>query len=48
MHPVTLPDGTAYAKIPDGWQVDPKSHGGTFQILGSHQEFIMLNGALQA
>jgi hypothetical protein len=48
MHPVTLPDNTAYAKVPDGWQVAPKSGGGTFQIMGPHQEFILLNGALQA
>ena len=48
MHPVTLPDNTAYAKVPDGWQVAPKSGGGTFQIIGPHQEFILLNGALQA
>ena len=47
MHLVTLPDGSASAKIPDGWQLGPMSHGGTFQIVGNHQEYIMLNGAMR-
>jgi hypothetical protein len=48
LHSVTLSDNSASAKIPDDWQLGPMSHGGTIEILGPHQEFIMLNGALQA
>lgn len=48
MHPVTLPDGSAAAKIPDGWQVTPQSHGGGINVVGPHQEFIMLNGGFVA
>lgn len=48
MHSVTLQDGTASAKVPDGWQLGPMSHGGTIEIIGSHQEFILLNGGMLA
>jgi hypothetical protein len=48
MHPVTLQDNSASAKIPDGWQLGPMSNGGTMQILGPHQECILLNGVVRA
>ena len=48
MHEVKLQDGTASAKVPDGWQIGAMSHGGTMQIDGPHQERIILNGTMLA
>ncbi len=48
MHEVKLQDGTASAKVPDGWQLGAMSHGGTMQIDGPHQERIILNGTMLA
>ena len=48
LHEVKLQDGTASAKVPDGWQLGAMSHGGTMQIDGPHQERIILNGTMLA
>jgi hypothetical protein len=43
MHQVTLPDNTASVSLPDGWNVDPKSAGGTSMIHGPRGERVALN-----
>jgi len=43
MHQVTLPDNTASVSLPDGWNVDPKSSGGTSMIHGPRGERVALN-----
>ena len=48
LHRVTLPDSTAGVSIPAGWQVDPKSGGGTMLIHGSQGEVVILNSMFLA
>jgi hypothetical protein len=48
LHKVTLPDGTASASIPFGWQVDPKSGGGGFLIRGPQGEVVILGSMFLA
>jgi len=48
LHKVTLPDQTASVGIPAGWQVDPKSGGGTMLIHGTQGEVVILNSMFLA
>jgi hypothetical protein len=48
MRQVTLPDSTASLSLPAGWNVDPKSGGGTARVNGPQGESIMLNGCFAA
>jgi hypothetical protein len=48
MHQVTLSDGTASLRIPDGWNVDPRSGGGTALVHGPRGEHIILDNAYNA
>ena len=48
LHKVTLPDSTASVSIPAGWQVDPKSGGGTILLHGSQGEVVILNNSFLA
>jgi len=48
LHKVTLPDRTACVSLPSGWQVDPKSGGGTMLIHGPQGEVVILNSMFLA
>lgn len=48
LHAITLPDSTASAKVPEGWELQPGSHLGTIGIKGTHQEFVVLNAIMMA
>jgi hypothetical protein len=48
LHQVTLPDNTASVGIPDGWNLDPNSGGGTLVVRGPHGEVVALNLAYSA
>jgi hypothetical protein len=48
LHKVALPDSTASADIPTGWQVDPVSGGGTMLIRGTQGEVVILNSMFLA
>jgi len=43
MHQVTLPDNTASLSLPDGWNVDPQSAGGSSIVHGPRGERLALN-----
>lgn len=43
MHQVVLPDSTASFSVPSGWNVDPRSGGGSTLIAGPKGEHISLN-----
>jgi hypothetical protein len=45
---IMLPDRSASAGIPSGWQVDPDSGGGTMQVRGPNKEIIFLNSTFGA
>jgi len=42
LHRFTLPDGSASAMMPDGWQVTPASGGGTIFFQGPNREMVTL------
>jgi hypothetical protein len=48
LHKVMLPDRTASVSIPVGWQVDPKSGGGTMLIHGTQGEVVILDSMFLA
>ncbi len=43
MHTVSLPDGTATVNLPDGWNLGPRSGGGSAVVMGPQGEGITLN-----
>jgi hypothetical protein len=45
---VTLRDNSASVGVPDGWQVDSSSAGGSILVKGPHKEMIYLNSAFTA
>lgn len=42
LHQTVLPDRSASVSLPDGWQVNPQSAGGTIFATGPHDEFASL------
>jgi hypothetical protein len=48
MHPVSLPDGSATASLPDGWTMSPQSGGGTIIAEGTNGESVLLGYPLLA